>query len=1286
MAIWQDIIDKRTKGEVGANASTSSNIKRWSDIANEHVTKKAAETLANNPSINTKPTTVAPTVTVPTVTQTSNRPAENTTASPAAFSADTFNPKVNPGYEPSSNLMDLAKSIVNSDSLKKTAINAALTGLESVGGVAGAYAMQNTNKKIADYLTNSKLPQNEAPKLDYNNLSINSNAIYNSLKGTSSNTSSNLDRMYKDFSNGLQSYNSASDIANAKQSGQLLNNYGKVITDSKLINELDGAKLHSAIINGIVDPQTLAPEQYQSWTNYYNNRANNYLDSVSKKTAFNDLVNARKFTPEINNPGETNLNKFIDERNSSFANGVKTGNLNNYMDLTKDSRSPEAYEKIENPIARNVARFGGGFVTSFTDDLTRDINSVATPIKNANGYYGNAIPQMSEWDKTNDGSIAYNLGSTIGQVSSQIAKAWITKGATANEKYVAISTALDDASRTAIEKEREYGESYGTGYGKAIPKSIANGIIESYLDAVAKGFRRVANIKVSQTETNWIKDLLTDAIGEGKEEVLQGLVDALYNFAAYGDYEDFKDENGNFSFMKMIAVIGKEGLYGFAGGLFGGGVSKVRYDNYIKSDEYKHAKARYDSWLSNVGDIATEKMQFDPKVQTMNVQNLNPILNNANNISNILPGTNANFEKIQEDYISNKKEQSIVPRSEKIGTFEKNDLVKSNISNYLRATDNLISNDGKTRLKDIQTVGEANAKNEGEIKEFRSNLLNFELESLRNSKDENTKLGENGSVAFLNSYDDKNNTKNVADYETAFQQFYQAGKLGIPFGRVLETASFAHNFISADTMEAAYKAGTDDRKVILQNAFSQYNYESQLEEAKNSKTGGIIKNEFSSAFRNENKFLYTVIDNLSRGTGVKVLISDKTKGNGNFHDKIVEININSKDGIGKTFFHELTHNIAKDNDAFKSYKSTFIDYLVKSKQYDTTFTNYDKKYHDLAVKYLEKHNLEVNDENIKDYVDEEIVADLAGNYLTDEKYVRSLVKKDRRGSGKIQNAIRDLAANVKSIVDSVKKSNVSYEKYGSQIEVTYETLKKAEKLFADLIKEYDSNNVNSNEISSDEVKYSINSEFANDFDNWDKKNRNGYFVLGKASKALQSIGLQDFTIIMDKTKILQIMKDHSEMTSEMIKRIPEILENPIIIIKSQSRNDSIVVFNKVYSNGKPILVSVLLTPTDSKNSKYYKVSSAYAKEDLSTIKKWISNVDNIYYVDTKKNRTAKWLIGLGVQFPVPINQFSSINKIIPQTEQKVNKIERDSEGRELSPGIQEYFKNVSKEALDSKVD
>ena len=61
------------------------------------------------------------------------------------------------------------------------------------------------------------------------------------------------------------------------------------------------------------------------------------------------------------------------------------------------------------------------------------------------------------------------------------------------------------------------------------------------------------------------------------------------------DYEDFKDENGNFSFMKMIAVIGKEGLYGFAGGLFGGGVSKVRYDNYIKSDEYKNAKAKYDS-------------------------------------------------------------------------------------------------------------------------------------------------------------------------------------------------------------------------------------------------------------------------------------------------------------------------------------------------------------------------------------------------------------------------------------------------------------------------------------------------------------------------------------------------------------------------------------------------------------------------------------------------------------------------------------------------------------------
>lgn len=180
----------------------------------------------------------------------------------------------------------------------------------------------------------------------------------------------------------------------------------------------------------------------------------------------------------------------------------------------------------------------------------------------------------------------------------------------------------------------------------------------------------------------------------------------------------------------------------------------------------------------------------------------------------------------------------------------------------------------------------------------------------------------------------------------------------------------------------------------------------------------------------------------------------------------------------------------------------------------------------------------------------------------------------------------------------------------------------------------------------------VSTRFMEEYDNWNKVDRQGNFLLGKTSIVLRNIGLRYYDIVIDKSKILQIKNKHKEMSDDVIKAIPKILENPTLILKSQSKNKKaqkrIIVFGEIVDEiGNPVLIAIELEPYENKKNinKIYKVASAYGKQNLSIIQTWIDNANNILYVDKQKNRTIKWLSGLGLQLPVPNNLSSSINSI-----------------------------------------
>lgn len=185
------------------------------------------------------------------------------------------------------------------------------------------------------------------------------------------------------------------------------------------------------------------------------------------------------------------------------------------------------------------------------------------------------------------------------------------------------------------------------------------------------------------------------------------------------------------------------------------------------------------------------------------------------------------------------------------------------------------------------------------------------------------------------------------------------------------------------------------------------------------------------------------------------------------------------------------------------------------------------------------------------------------------------------------------------------------------------------------------------------TSYSIDANFGKNVDDWVKNTPEGmlstspgYFRVGTTSEALQSIGARTDNIYMRKSKIGMIFEDHPEVTVDVIKKVPDILENPVLIMKSLTRPDSIVLLSEEKAeNGNNLMVALELTPKPGgrTEAEFSLVTSAYGRDD-ENLRNLINNSE-LLYLDTNKNRANSWLMQLRVQFPSRQPPYGSIGNI-----------------------------------------
>ena len=230
----------------------------------------------------------------------------------------------------------------------------------------------------------------------------------------------------------------------------------------------------------------------------------------------------------------------------------------------------------------------------------------------------------------------------------------------------------------------------------------------------------------------------------------------------------------------------------------------------------------------------------------------------------------------------------------------------------------------------------------------------------------------------------------------------------------------------------------------------------------------------------------------------------------------------------------------------------------------------------------------------------------------------------------------------------------------------------------------------------------IREAFADEIEQWDKdgKPEGVRFTLGSTGPVLQGLGAIESDIYMEGDKISTILQEHPEMTLAEIKKIPQLLEDPALVLKSKTRggtsNTRLVLLDTAKAkNGRNIVAVLDLRPVEKGFAidDIQKVSSAYTKTatENRTAKensRGFLKTSDVLFLD--KKRATSLLKTMGFSMPIELHRNGYVGSIsyfkqnvnikgVPFSsvvgEGDVQFSLRDSEGRSLTEAQQDYFKD-----------
>lgn len=129
--------------------------------------------------------------------------------------------------------------------------------------------------------------------------------------------------------------------------------------------------------------------------------------------------------------------------------------------------------------------------------------------------------------------------------------------------------------------------------------------------------------------------------------------------------------------------------------------------------------------------------------------------------------------------------------------------------------------------------------------------------------------------------------------------------------------------------------------------------------------------------------------------------------------------------------------------------------------------------------------------------------------------------------------------------------------------------------------------------------------------------------LGTTPKALIESGLDDLPMFMNKQKLVKIKHEHPEMTADLLKQIPQQINNPVAVFKNtkeDSPNNSYVVLTELQgTNGNPVISAIHANKTE-RGLEFHRIASVYGRNESSNYLTNMVKHSEVRFVDKQKAR------------------------------------------------------------------
>ena len=751
------------------------------------------------------------------------------------------------------------------------------------------------------------------------------------------------------------------------------------------------------------------------------------------------------------------------------------------------------------------------------------------------------------------------------------------KYADAYEKYGNTDTAfvLGSAAGGASMLTEQFGGLYGS-----LGKSAAGQAVAKKLMAEAPGLYNLAN----SVGGKWLRDALSEGIEEGAEDVINYAIEK----ALTGD----SDEMDNFGYDMLLGAL--------AGGVLGGGNAAMRSVTYSRVGKALNASPA--AVAQQVQEGMEKGAGTAPAIYAAEVQK-NPSNQMVGRLyeANLTYDAESGLSKIQNDItqVSINEIKAMVSKADALAQAAQ----KLNVEATPQAVATAITDAQRTQsIKTAEdSVGQAfaptvdNPVNAGE-KAYNSALAGVAANQGVAARINNDPAARQAFSQLTGVQFSGNTAQDIAAIEVATQNIAKSGKQAISQAeyaqRVTAAGEQAAAQFDADMQAQAeqMQRESDERWLsVEQNTITDVDGKRRIKEITNTDVRGNTEIGYKKAeIPGSKKKTVAEVNNAAKYLGKTIVwFEGAVQVNGQYRltngyrapDGTIYVNINSRDPLMVTFGHEMFHDLVAD-----SKYSGLIDTLVENPDY----ADMVKGMMNAKTELYERNGIELD----PNAAAEEVAADISGDLLGSRDMLEYIGARNT-----------EAATGIKGFLNRILKKL----KGKPSAQEAYNRLSESQKALLDGME------ARSDAEEAGKISYSVmdaavkgnNRPFAEQFADYKagKMRPTDLFYLNNTSEYLQAAGLANEPIVMAQSVVTKAQRKAAvdthghELSDDVILKLPEMIEKPVLLLKSDTVPDSAVVVTSVADGrGNPVVVALHL----SRNNGFdvvTRIASLYGKKN-----------------------------------------------------------------------------------------